>query len=344
MRQPAAAAPCFSVVLPTYQRPRTLGQVLAGLAAQEWPPEQMEVLVVSDGGGDGSAELVRGFASSFPLRRLEQVNRGPAAARNLGIGSARGRLVLFLDDDVVPSPRLLAEHARSHAEAANRVVIGTRLEPAGPLRPWVRWECRTLAEQYEAMAAGRWSPTPYQFYTGNASVGIEHLRRAGGFDVSWRRAEDLELGFRLQRLGLQFVFNPAAAATHVADRSYRSWLDAAFQYGRNEVLFGKAEERAAAEFPHRHPLTRALVRAGLRRPALARRLPPLAQPAIRAADRCRLGGLALALCGATFNLQYWLGVAEGLGSAAAALQLCEGPGLLSRARSALPIGGRAGRQ
>lgn len=333
----------FSVVIPTYRRRASLERVLTALRSVEWPADALEVLVVSDGGDDGTVEMARSLRTPFPLRVLEQANQGPAAARNLGVAHARNPFVLFLDDDVVPSPRLVAEHARAHAGRRDRVVLGPLLEPPARLQPWVRWECRMLAEQYRAMQAGEWAPTPWQLYTGNASLLVEHVRRAGGFDAAYRRAEDVELGFRLERLGCEFVFNPAAAGLHYAERSYASWIDSGRQYGRNDILFGKGEERAAGQFRYRHPLTRALVRWGVRHRAAGDRLPGAARPAIEAADRLGMEALSHQLCGAAFNLAYWLGVSEQLGSATAALRLAEmgcPPGLLSRARSALPIGVR----
>jgi glycosyltransferase involved in cell wall biosynthesis len=341
---PGSAA--FSVVIPTYRRRASLEKVLHGLAGQQWPPDLLEAIVVSDGADDGSAEVVRSFPAPFPLYLLEQANQGPAAARNLGLASARGPFVLFLDDDVVPSPRLVAEHASAHGGAGDRVVMGTMLEPPGHLLPWVRWESRTLADQYAAMVAGLWKPTPWQFYTGNASLRLEHLRRAGGFDPRFRRAEDVELGFRLERIGLEFSFAPGAAATHIAERGFGSWLASAYQYGRTDILFGKGEERGAVEFRKRHPLTRRLVLWGLRHPSAARRLAGPAERAIRAADGLGRRHLAHQLCSAIFNLQYWLGVSDQLGSGAQALRLAGAgsrAGLLSRTRTGLPIGGRSHR-
>src|SRR5262249_35862961 len=84
-RRPGAAAaemsevPTFSVVIPTYLRRASLERVLAALATREGPRDALEVLVVSDGGDDGSVELARSFALPFALRVLEQANRGPAA-------------------------------------------------------------------------------------------------------------------------------------------------------------------------------------------------------------------------------------------------------------------------
>lgn len=317
----SGTAPAFSVVIPTYQRRTSLERVLTALARQEWPADALEVLVVSDGGDDGSVEMARTLSLPFDTRVLEQANQGPAAARNLGVANARHPFVLFLDDDVVPDPLLVAEHARGHGEAANRVVIGPMLEPPVRLQPWVRWESRRLAEQYRAMVAGEWAPTPWQLYTGNASLRADWIRRAGGFDTSLLRAEDVELGFRLERLGCEFVFNPAAAGLHYATRSYRSWIGAGYQYGRNDIVFGKGEERAAGQFRYRHPLTRALVHWAVRHRRAADRLPAIAEPAIRTLDALRLGPLADRACGAAFNLSYWLGVSDELGSRSATLEL-----------------------
>jgi GT2 family glycosyltransferase len=337
----------FSVVIPTYRRRASLQRVLAGLAAQEWPPDRLEVIVVSDGANDGSIEMARSFAMPFPTKVLETANQGAAAARNLGVASASRPYVLFLDDDVVPCRQLVIEHARAHGTCEHRVVIGTMLEPPVRLQPWVRWESRTLAEQYRAMQAGEFAPTPWQLYTGNASVKIEHFRRAGGFDPTWQRAEDVELGFRLRELGCEFVFNAAAEGLHFATRSYRSWLDGAREYGRNDIRFGMAQERVVREFRHRHPLTRALIHWGLRHRKMAMQLPALTRPAIMLADGLRLERLTEQLCGAVFNLTYWLGVADEVGSARTSLDLADlgsPPGLLTRLRSTLPIGSRHGQQ
>ena len=66
-----------------------------------------------------------------------------------------------------------------------------------------------------------------QFYTGNASVPRELVVKAGGFDTAFRRAEDIELSYRLDQLGATFVFDETAMAHHLAERSFESWLAAA---------------------------------------------------------------------------------------------------------------------
>ncbi|HWO84528.1 MAG TPA: glycosyltransferase, partial [Solirubrobacterales bacterium] len=111
----------FSVVIPTYQRRQTVVRSVTALAGQTC--SDFEVVVAVDGSSDGTADALRGLETSFPLRVLEQPNRGRAAAVNAGAAAAGGELILFLDDDMRADPRLLEEHERSHREGAD-VVMG----------------------------------------------------------------------------------------------------------------------------------------------------------------------------------------------------------------------------
>ena len=88
-----SAARDFTVIIPTYQRRDSLRRVLGALAKQVWPSDRLEVIVVSDGGDDGSVDLARSVSMPFPLRVVEQANRGPAAARNLGVARDRKSVV-----------------------------------------------------------------------------------------------------------------------------------------------------------------------------------------------------------------------------------------------------------
>ncbi len=314
--------PGFSVVIPTHQRCASLRRVLAGLAAQAYPPQLMDVLVISDGSTDGSAAMVRSQRYPFAVRVFEQTNQGPAAARNIGLLYARGPLVLFLDDDVVPTPCLLAEHVRAHGEACDRVVIGPLLAGPGRRSPWTRWETHTLEKQYRAMEEGLWAPTPRQFYTGNASVRLEHVRRVGGFDVSFRRAEDVELAFRLQDLGLRFVFHRAAAGLHIAERPFEAWLRMAYDYGRADVAMNRLWWQVK-EFQERHRHTRRLVRWGLQHRRAMALLPVIGRVLARLALILRQPAVAHGVYSAIFNLSYWRGLSDGLGGYTRTLALLE---------------------
>ncbi len=324
-----SASPRYSVVIPTYNRRESLTKVLDGLAKQSCPASWFEVLVVSDGSTDGTADMLKAAVYPFDLRSFEQANAGPAAARNLGVLEAKAPFIVFLDDDVVPAPEFMAEHARAHAESADMVVIGPMLPAPDPTSPWVHWETEILEKQYRCVEEGVWKVTPRQFYTGNASVLRRHILEAGGFDTSFRRSEDVELAFRLQKLGLRFAFHRAAAATHIAERSYDSWLKAAYQYGRNDIAIGYRRKRrdllqsVAGEFHERHRLTQAFVRTSLRW-GWARRLASWTSRLLIASSfKLGMREVSRYACSGVFNLFYWYGIADELGSTSAALRLID---------------------
>ncbi len=194
----------LSVVVPTYDRSAALRACLGALAAQTLPRDRFEVLVVDDGSTDDTEAVVRRFKATLPVRYLRQpANRGRAAARNRGIREATGDVVVFVDSDVFPVPGFLRAHAEIH-ERCHRAV------GRGPLLLTVH-----LDDPLGRPALLR-DPSPSFLDTANASVRREHLLAAGGFDEEFRHYgwEDVDLGLRLQRLGLRRVFDRRALAYH----------------------------------------------------------------------------------------------------------------------------------
>ncbi len=312
--------PQVSVVMPTYNRVGRLRHVISALEQQQFPSDAYEIVVVSDGSSDGTEDYLRSLRSDRTVRWFSQTNQGPAAARNRGVKQAMGEFIVFVDDDVAASPTLLAEHMRTHREAGREVVVvGPLLSPeAFDMAPWVRWEQEMLMRQYRAMTAGEWQATARQFYTGNASLRRSHILAAGGFDENFRRAEDVELAYRLADSGLDFMVNMEAVGLHFAERSFRSWLEAARAYGRNDAIFARDRGQKwllptiEMEFRGRHVLVQSLVCSCSGRPrltALAERVIKLGADAATLVGAERLERLAYS---GLFNLQYYSGLHEEL--------------------------------
>jgi glycosyltransferase involved in cell wall biosynthesis/GT2 family glycosyltransferase len=326
------SVPAISVVIPTYNRREQLRGALVGLAGQTGLTEPPEVVVVSDGSSDGTDEFLQSPECPLPVVAVRQDNAGPAAARNRGIREATGDLVLFIDDDVVPAPDLLAAHLRHHVASGDddTVVIGPMITPTDEvLSPWVRWEQDMLYKQYAAMERGEWEATARQFYTANASIARRHLVAAGGFDEAFRRAEDVELAYRLADRGLRFTFAKDAVVDHHAERSFVSWLDIAGQYGRNDVIFGRdlgqrwLLDSIATEFHGRHRLVRTLTRTCAPRPGLRRLMIGVLKGTTRAASALHLRPVAKLSLSALYNLAYYGGMADELGSGDRMLMMFE---------------------
>ncbi len=312
-----------SVVIPTYNRKPRLARVLKALETQDLDLSSFEVVVVDDGSSDGTFEFLQ---QARPLRvnAIRQPNGGPARARNTGVAAAKGKYIVFVDDDVEPIASLVSEHLRSHQLSPASVVIGPLSSLPRYPQPWVQWEQQKLERQYSAMERGDWAPTFRQFWTGNASLEREHLVAEGGFNVEILRGEDVELGFRLKQRGLGFVFNPLARGFHHAERSLQSWMFAHESYGRLEVeIFGRDGEQhllatLRANWRHLHPALRGAVHQCIAHP----RLYSLARAAIQRALLVEAAAgtqvLASELCSALANILYWRASAVELGELRAA--------------------------
>jgi glycosyltransferase involved in cell wall biosynthesis len=310
-----------SIVIPTYNRLARLKQVIAAIERQTYPQRDIEVIIVSDGSTDGTDEYLSAIKAPLSLRFMPQANAGPAAARNKGIRNAQGDIVLFIDDDVVPNPELVTEHARMHENHPNLVVLGPMLNPPDfTFSPWVAWEQAMLEKQYVAMRQGKWEATARQFYTGNTSLLRQVLLNSGGFDERFRRAEDIELAYRLEQQGVEFTFTMAAEAYHYAERSFTSWLQTPYIYGRHDIIFSREHHKDILSFVHegyrqRNPLTHLSVSLCLDRPCLSDVVQFgakwIADMSYKAG---KFGGqISQAAYSAIFNLRYYQGVADELG-------------------------------
>lgn len=308
-----------SIVVPSYNRQASLRRLLDSLAAQTLPMDQFEVVVVDDGSSDGTREFLRELQTPYALTALEQPNAGPGSARNRGVRAAQGELIVFLDDDTVPVPGLLARHVQLHAERPNAVVIGPMVPPPNWLRPaWIRWEEDMLEDQYRAMLAGEFECTPRQFYTANASLERATFLKAGGFDSIFKRAEDVEMAYRMRDQGAQFIFDNEAAVYHYAERTFAAWSRTPYQYGRYDVIMHREKGHealpcAAHEFHSRHVLTRLLARACVGHASLVRVAVASLRLTAASADRLGARGLARLALSGIFNLLYWQGASDEFG-------------------------------
>jgi hypothetical protein len=89
--------PKVTVLIDTYNHERFVERAITSVIEQDFPPDEMEILVVDDGSTDATPAIVKRFASRVTYIRKE--NGGQASAFNLGIPQARGEIIAFLDGD-----------------------------------------------------------------------------------------------------------------------------------------------------------------------------------------------------------------------------------------------------
>jgi glycosyltransferase involved in cell wall biosynthesis len=101
-----------SVLIPTYNRAHTIGRVLDALTKQT--VGDFEVLVVLKKIGDKTEEIVKKYQYSLNLKLIIQTEGYIVNAYNLGLENASGKIIIFLDDDAIPTPNFVKKHLESY--------------------------------------------------------------------------------------------------------------------------------------------------------------------------------------------------------------------------------------
>jgi len=202
MNSNADTAPRLSVVIPTCHRNDLLSICLEHLepGRQTLEPSNYEVIITDDGSDSTAERMVRdrfGWARWVPGPR-----RGPAANRNQGALAARGEWLVFCDDDCLPSKELLEAYRDAADEfPGSRVLEGKTTVDRPKTHP---------LEHAPINESGGY------LWSCNFAVEKSLFRSLGGFDERFLHAamEDVDLHFRIRKLGLQVPFVPAAAVIH----------------------------------------------------------------------------------------------------------------------------------
>jgi len=236
-----------SVVVCTYNRAQSLRDTLHALKAQQTTDgRKWEVIVVDNNSTDDTKETVFEFKREWPLLRYEfQSEQGLSHARNLGITSARGEILLFTDDDVLPESDWL-ELTLAGLERWQADACGGYIAPIWEAPP-PDW----LTERFYGFLAVRsdrsddydiTSPSQAPFGA-NMAFRREVFEKVGGFDTSRGRkgsvlasGEDGELFERILSTGFRAVFLGQSRVHHKVEsfrltkRYFRRWR---FQTSRN---------------------------------------------------------------------------------------------------------------
>jgi glycosyltransferase involved in cell wall biosynthesis len=183
----------ISVIMPSYRMARFLPDAIASVQRQS--RAVAEILVIDSGSDDGTGDVVRALAADgAPVRLIEDSQRGPGPARNLGIRQARGDVIAFLDgDDLYPAGKLDAQIARLEAGPHVDMVSGF-------VTYFDRLDTATLAPAADAR-----TETLFHVHLGACLYRRAVFDRIGGFSDSLMYSEDVDLLLRVREAGVPFT-------------------------------------------------------------------------------------------------------------------------------------------
>jgi GT2 family glycosyltransferase len=232
----------FSIIIPTYERPRQLAACLGALANLDYPQDRFEVIVVDDGSEAPPEAEVSRFDERINILLLTRGHAGPAAARNTGTMQANGEFLAFTDDDCTPTPGWLQALAARFAVAPDCAVGGRTLN-AFPNNPY-----STASQLIVDVVYAHYNADPGQarfFASNNLAVPKECFRAVGGFDAASFpfASEDRDFCSRWLYYGYQMIYAPEAVIYHAHALTLRGFLRQHFRYGCGAFRFHAARAR-----------------------------------------------------------------------------------------------------
>jgi GT2 family glycosyltransferase len=233
----------ITVLLPCRDEERHIAACLDSIRAAPYPADRFEILVLDGLSADRTRALALGIAALDPrVRVIDNPGRTAPAALNLGIGQARGDVIVRMDAHAVYPPdylpRLVAALQETGADNVGCALLTLPADDTATARAVALVMSHPLGvgnSHFRIGAAGRrWVDTvPFGCFR------REVFARVGLFDEELPRNEDDEFNFRLQRRGGRVLLEPAVRATYFARRTLGQLARMFYQYGYYKPLVAR---------------------------------------------------------------------------------------------------------
>ncbi len=210
--------PAVSVIIPTYNRALWLTDAINSVLNQSY--QDFELIVIDDGSTDRTREIVATYSDR--IQYLYRSNRGPSAARNLGIKNARADLITFLDSD----DRWLKQKLQAQVDLMTK---NPEIKISYTDEIWIRRGVRVNQKKVHRKYSG-WI---YQkclplciISPSSVMIHREVFDKVGLFDEEFLVCEDYDLWLRISRLfPITFIDQPLIIKNggHEDQLSHRFW-------------------------------------------------------------------------------------------------------------------------
>lgn len=226
--------PVFSIVIITRNRGRGIRPTLTSVKNIRYPPGEFELVVVDNGSSDNTSAVVRVELEGAPFSwRLDfEPIKGICRARNAGARAARGKWIVYIDDDALVPEGWLSAYTEALAACPEAAVFGGPASlDANLVRPW--WWCGkfdfTMSCQNYGGELGPY-PGGAHPYGLNMVIRRDVLGQAGGFDTRLDDAlssfaDETELFVRLMKQKMELIYVPGAAVIHAVSQNRFNWRD-----------------------------------------------------------------------------------------------------------------------
>jgi len=251
------SAPALSILFATRDRKAVLERTLQAFAAAKAPNVPWQMVVVDNGSGDATPQVLREFCSRLPLEIINQPIAGKNAALNAGIQPCHGRLVVIVDDDILPDASFLQAWTDYIAERPEYALFGGRIKPSFDQPPpdWLLKVQRHHALMFSERDLSEGPVDPGDIYGCNMAVRRDIFERGFRFDEAigpnrenpdYRMGSEVEFLRRVGNAGALAWFARAPLVEHIVsphqwDES--AWIRRGYRCGRGRAYLMLKEGR-----------------------------------------------------------------------------------------------------
>lgn len=232
-----------SIIIPVYKDWDRLAQCLQALAVQDYPGDQIEVIVVNNHPAD---QLPAGWTLPGNCRMIQEGKPGSYAARNSAIRIARGEIIGFTDSDCIPSREWIREAVACFADpSCSRI--------AGRIKLFYRGPELSMAEQYEQIYAFNqdiYVKRDGMGVTANLFVRKVLFDQVGLFNEELLSGGDYEWSVRAGKAGYGIAYAEKAVVLHPAGHRMSQLVRKARRVGGGQALFMNGTRNPVASFFH----------------------------------------------------------------------------------------------
>src|SRR5690606_24874821 len=193
-----------------------------------------EIIIVDDGSQLPVSLAEPQLQEGIMITVLRQCNDGPASARNAGAQKARGGILAFVDDDCVPDAHWLREFANAFHKAPSDLLGGRTIN--GLTKNPYSTASQIIADEAYTYFFSRKSELRF-FASNNMAVPAKLFHECGGFNSSFRTAEDRDFCDRWMRDGYSLTYVPKAVVHHHHHLTFTTFCRQHFHYGRGAYRF-----------------------------------------------------------------------------------------------------------
>lgn len=228
----------YSVIVPVYNRPHELDELLASLTKQL--QQDFEVIVVEDGSTIRSDAVVDKYRNQLDIHYFFKPNSGPGPSRNFGFAQASGSYFVVFDSDCIIPPayftavdRALEEHQWDAWGGPDKAHEG--FTPVQRAMGYTMSSILTTG----GIRGGKKRIGAFQPRSFNMGISRKVYARTKGFHFD-RFAEDIEFSIRMRKAQFKVGLIPDAYVYHKRRTTFTQFYQQVFNFGRGRALVGKA--------------------------------------------------------------------------------------------------------